>query len=579
MAIINKEISLEDDKWEILTDDGFKPLKSLFETIPYQMYRIKLCNGMTLECADEHILIKPNGEEVFARDLKLGDTLSTVDGNYYVSGITNLKRKEVCYDLEVNSDKHLYYANGILSHNSATSACYLLWKALTNPDYTIAILANKESSAREVIDRIKLGYSMLPYYLKPAILEWNKKSITLDNGSAGTKIFVGACSLDSIRGKSCNIIYLDEYAHVNNAEEFYESTFPTISSFEDSQVLITSTPNGLNHFYSLYSNAGKGDNPFVAYYAHWKRNPERDEKWEKDTKGSMTEQSFAQEYECEFIGSALTLISGETLKRLHPDEPLLREGEDTKIYEKPDKEKSYIVTVDVGEGTTQDYSVVSVFDVTSDVYKQVAIYRNNKILPENLSEIIYSIGKTYNNAFVVIENNSVGRIVCNSLYYDMEYENVLSSSNKVNDLDMREGGNRFNLGLRQTAKTKSIGCATLKSLIQSDTLIIPDRDTIFELTNFVKSGQSYAGDNGTHDDCVMSLVIFAWLTSTDYFKENYSLNRNKIKRNLMEEESVPFSIFYSNGLDKNPNDLYTTDTMNVNGMQIPVFNHSNGIFF
>lgn len=453
---------------------------------------------------------------------------------------------------------------------SACSMAYILWKSIFTPDYTTAILAHKETGAKEVLDRFKVAFMALPWYMKPGVAVWNMKSIVLSLGGNGTKVFAAPCTVDAIIGKSCNCVYIDEAAHIDNFPEFFGRSFPTLSSGKTSQMIITSTPKGMNYFWKLYTEAEQGVNGFVPFFAPWYLRPDRDEEWYETQKKAMTDQEFNQEYLCEFLGSSATLVNGEKLKSLSWLQPL-RTVNNLAIYREAEEGKKYVVSVDVSEGLSQDYSVATVIDISGDVYEQVAVYRDNHILPENLAEVVYAIATKYNNAYVIIENNSIGRIVCNALYYDMDYEYMLTSN--VRNDDVKEGYTKFSIGLRQTPRTKSTGCAILKALIESDSFILNDADTITELFSFTKQKTSYQADNGKTDDCVMTLVNFAWLTKTDYFREVKQVSDNAIRRGLMPDDHIPFGILHVSATDgySSGEGLFLNGIGNVDVIEKPPF--------
>ena len=415
---------------------------------------------------------------------------------------------------------------------TTTVAAFLLHQSIFNTNYRIAILANKGDTAREILDRLKKMFEELPPFLQPGVVEWNKGSIELANG---TKIISAATSSSSIRGQSMNIVYLDEFAFIQNDIEFFTSTYPVITSGKTTKVIITSTPNGMNLFYKIWQDAINGNNSFVPLSLTWHDHPLRDEAWKQETLRNISELQFRQEFECEFQGSMNTLISGAALQRLTHTAPI-NEDRWLNVYESPKEGHNYIASVDVSEGLGGDYSVCTIVDITEQPYRQVLVYRNNTIAPIPFTETVYDIVTKYNRAFTIIENNSIGKIVADSLYYDYEYEELLFS--KADDGGTRVGGN--SVGLRQTSRTKSVGCSTLKSLIEQNVLIIQDFDTISELATFIKRGNSYGAENGHNDDVVMTLVNFAWLTSQNYFEELTDINiRAKIRENRnMNDEST-----------------------------------------
>jgi hypothetical protein len=431
-----------------------------------------------------------------------------------------------------------------------TVAAYLCWAAIFNKRYTIAILANKADQAREIMSRLQLMYEELPWYMQPGVKTWNKGDIWLGNGS---KVFTAATTGSSVRGKSLNMVYLDEFAFVENDVEFYTSTYPVITSGKKTKVIITSTPNGMNLFYKLWTDAVELRSEYKHLQVHWSEHPNRDEKWKNDQMRNMDEKQFNQEFGCEFLGSTDTLISGNKLQQLTYKEPI---GGDQhfKIYEEADKEKSYVITADVSEGIGKDYSIISVFDVSTAPYKQVAIYRSNIIPPLMLSEAVYRIANMYNEAVVIVESNNMGSDVCNSLWNDYEYENMLITRNKNNESQIREG-RMSSVGIRTTSKTKLIGCSSLKALIESNTLLTVDFETYKELTTFIKKGKSYEAEKGKYDDIVMSLVLFAWFVHQPYFSEMVDLNvRALTKDNLYDEYSSCMG-FFTDGTEQDNDSL------------------------
>jgi hypothetical protein len=435
---------------------------------------------------------------------------------------------------------------------TTTVAAYLLYEAIFNKNMRIAVLANKGDTAREILDRIKKMFEELPWFLKPGVQEWNKGSIELSNGS---KIISAATSSSSIRGQSMNIIYLDELAFIQNDVEFFTSTYPVISAGKTTKVIITSTPNGMNLFYKLWSDAESGRNSFVPNKFLWWHHPERDETWKDETLKNISQKQFAQEFDCEFFGSSDTLISGSKLQQLAFVDPI-RSDRIFNVYAEPEADKTYVATIDVAEGVGKDYSVINVFDISTQPYKQVAIYRNNIIPPIMLVDVAYKILRTYNDAFCVVESNSVGKIVADGLYYDLEYENMLTTRSK--DGENIISGSGEVVGLRQTKKTKLIGCSALKTMIESDTLIIYDFMTIQELSTFIKRQNTYQAEEGKTDDIVMTLVMFCWFATQPYFEDLTDINvRNLIKNNYLKVEDNNHLIFgfYDNGIDDTQDDV------------------------
>jgi hypothetical protein len=419
------------------------------------------------------------------------------------------------------------------SGKSISSVGYLLWYALFNPEKTIAILANKGATAREMLARVTLMLENLPFFLQPGCKALNKGSIEFSNNS---RIIAAATSGSSIRGMSVNLLFLDEFAFVENATEFYTSTYPVVSSGKDTKVIITSTANGIgNQFEKIWTGAVQGTNEYKSFRVDWWDVPGRDEKWKAETIANTSQLQFDQEFGNTFFGTGDTLINAETLMSLRAQNPKnFLEGGDCLVYNEPIKGHEYIMTVDVSKGRGQDYSTFNVIDITERPFKQVCTYRNNTISPLLFPNIIYKYANLYNEAWVVVEANDQGSVVCNGLYYDMEYENLhTSSSIKANSL-----------GIEMNRKIKRLGCSSIKDILENNKLTIVDENTILEISTFIAKGQSYEASDGNHDDLMMNLVMFGYFVSTQFFSDMTNINLKEMmfeeKMQQIQDDVVPF---------------------------------------
>ena len=448
------------------------------------------------------------------------------------------------------------------SGKSTIIIAYLLHYVLFNPNVNVAILANKSSTARDILGRLQLGYEHLPKWLQQGVISWNKGSLDLENGSS---ILAASTSASAIRGGSYNIIFLDEFAYVPStvSEEFFSSVYPTISSGKTTKVMIVSTPHGMNMFYKLWTDAENKKNDYVPIEVHWSEVPGRDEVWKEETIRNTSQSQFNSEFECEFLGSIDTLVAPHKLKQMPYVDPIQSHA-DLDIFEKPDPKKTYFLTADVARGSSQDYSAFVVIDVTTMPYKIVAKYRNNEVKPLMFPHKIHEVAKAYNNCFVMIEVNDIGEQVANSLQFDLEYDNLVMASMRGRSgqiLGAGFSGGKAQLGVRTTKAVKRIGCSNLKQLIESDKLLIPDYDVMNELSTFVVKGSSWAADDGCNDDLVACLFLFAWAVDQQYFKE---LTDNDIRERMykeqqdqLEQDMAPFG-FVDNGLE-DPNEQQDID--------------------
>lgn len=436
---------------------------------------------------------------------------------------------------------------------TTTAVAYLLHAILFSENHSIAILANKSATAREIMSRLQLAFEYLPRFLQQGVVEWNKGSLELANGS---RAIADSTSGSSVRGRTFNIIFLDEFAFVPNniAEAFFMSTYPTISSGKTTKVIIVSTPNGLNLFYRMWNDALEKRSDYVPIEIHWSMVPGRDEAWKDQTIRNTSADQFRQEFECEFIGSTNTLIHPAKLSALVWHNPIYSDGY-MDVYKDPEPNHTYCLTVDVAEGQNLDYSAFSIIDVTSIPYRQVAKYKDNKITPLLFPTVIIQAAKKYNDAFVLVEINSIGLQVADILHHELAYENLIKIEMKGKQGQQHSPGfkKKIAFGLKTTHQTKITGCANLKTLIESDKLIVNDADTIMQLTTFSADKKSFKAEEGNNDDLAMTLVHFGWLTGQRYFKENINndirQSLQKEQMDIMDQDIVPFGII-DNGIDQ-----------------------------
>ena len=425
------------------------------------------------------------------------------------------------------------------SGKSISSCIYILWYALFHPDQTIAVLANKGATAREMLARITLALENIPFFLQPGCKALNKGSLEFSNNS---RIIAAATSGSSIRGLSVNLLFLDEFAFVDDAATFYTSTYPVVTSGKTSRVIVTSTANGVgNIFHKLYEGAVQETNEFRPFRVDWWDVPGRDEEWKRQTISNTSELQFQQEFGNTFFGTGNTLISADILMGMKAESPVV--VVDVKVYQEPKENHDYIMTVDVAKGRGQDYSTFNIIDITTRPFRQVACYKNNLISPILFPDIIHKWAKRYKEAYVIIESNDAGSVVANGLYYDIEYENMHVES-------MIKAGA---IGMTMNRKVKRIGCSNLKDLVEEKKLLLVDLDTISECSTFEARGNSFEASTGNHDDLVMNLVMFAWYVGTETFSNQSDVNvkqmlyEQKIKE--IEDDVVPVG-FINNGIEQ-----------------------------
>ena len=517
------------------------------------------------------LLKKPNVPQNFTEEQLIEYAKCMGDPVYFIKNyvqIVSLDRGLVPFELYDFQEKmvNTFHDNRFTicklprqSGKSTTIVSYLLHYVLFNQNVNVAILANKSSTARDILGRLQLAYENLPKWMQQGIVAWNKGNIDLENGSS---IIAASTSSSAIRGGSYNIIFLDEFAFVptNIAEQFFSSVYPTISSGKNTKMLIVSTPHGMNMFYKLWTDAQSDKNGYVPIEVHWSEVPGRDEEWKEETIRNTSQEQFNVEFECEFLGSINTLISPAKLKVLPYVDPIQSHA-NLDVFERPNKDKTYFISVDVSRGTSNDYSAFVVIDVSEMPYKVVAKFRDNEIKPLNFPARIHEVAKAYNYAFVMVEVNDIGEQIANTLQFDLEYDNLIMASMRGRAgqiLGNGFSGGKSQLGVRTTKAVKKIGCSNLKQLIETDKLFFQDYDIINELSTFIVKGSSWQADDGCTDDLVACLFLFAWASDQQYFKELTSLDiRSKMiqeQQDQLEQDMAPFG-FIDDGVNTYDDDM------------------------
>lgn len=431
---------------------------------------------------------------------------------------------------------------------SQTVAAYILWYTLFNNNKTVAILAYKSEAAMEILSRYQLMFENVPIWMQQGIKTWNKGDVELENGSS---VFTAATSSSGIRGKSVNLLYVDEVAIVPNniAEQFFTSVYPVVSAGETTKIILTSTPLGYNHFWKFWNDAENNINGFKHLRVNYWEHPKRDEQWAKEQKALLGDIKFNQEVLCAFLGSSNTLINADTIARLS-SKPYVFSKDQLDIIEEPKPNNTYFISVDTSRGVERDYSAFTVINTTGYPFTVVAKYRNNNISPLLYPDIIHKVAKDYNNAYVLVEINDNGQQIADIIHNELEYENMMwVGSDARYGQHISSSGKDAKLGVRTTKQVKSLGCATLKTLVENNKLLVFDNDIISEFSTFVESKGTFKADEGYHDDLTMTLVLFSWASNDPTFRDIMNANNREavFKQQMIniEEELTPFGIISS----------------------------------
>ena len=523
------------DEYEVLTPNGWEDFKGIGKTIKYDEYEVIFNNKKSIICADDHIFMYGDIEKL-CKELQVGDIISSKDGDISVESIIPLNNQSNMYDL-IDVNGSVYYTNDIISHNSLSVGVYVLWYSIFNSDKVIGIVSNKESSAIDFLSRIKIMYEELPGFLKPGVMEYNKKQCIFENG---TYIVAGATSKSAFRGKTANIIISDELAFVegDKADDFYMSNYPTLSVSKYGKFIAISTPNGVGGlFYELYRGAEKGTNGYKHFYANYQSHPDRGGDWGKKMEEKIGQRRFSQEHRCDFLGSANTIIDRDILIRLTSQDSVpytLTLKDRMRVYEKPIQGAQYLIACDPSKGTGEHDACIQIMKLNSISpisMTQVAVFQDNHTDTYELSNILHQLSFYYDNSYIICENNGEGSAVISTLWWDLENESLLNEGNKASKL-----------GIRATTKSKPRTVLLMKKLIEDGSIELVDDNTIAQLTTFIDKGNNKFTGNGSPDDLVSALYWSPWIFTMDILDESITFKKDK-------DESDEWSIFTDKDLD------------------------------
>lgn len=560
------------DHIEIQTDTGFKPISYIYLTRPFANYILELDNGYWIECADNHIVFDCQYNEIFVKDLNVGNFILTDEGPAKVMSITNTCIPLCMGDLTVDDDNHRFYSNGILSHNSVVTGIYGLWKVLFNNDINGLVLSKSGPAGKDLIKKIKDMYMYLPYHLKAGTMKWNQSELTFDNNSSlTTEAFSDTAGL----GKTINVLILDEFAWCppNDVDLFYENIIPTVTTMTDSNVAIMSTQNGFNKFYQIWNGAITKKNVYAPFKTDWYEVPQwnpatkqwdkRTEEWKQTMIGVLgSEEAFYYQYGTQFSASDKCLVSRECLSvirdrvelfvdrdqdmdslvMLHPHELFIDPRWDVSEF----KKGFFMVFVDLAEGGGGDYTVFQIVQIIDkDKFIQRAMYRANKISLEDAALDFWLMCPqlfAQDHYIVSIEWNTYGALFYNYLMqlnedtyrpeylvrfnYSEEFDinSIVHYKKGSQEEEVANIGPKINKamipGIRFSSGNKKTACALLRILIEKDQLQIMDLVTSSELENFEdKIGNgSYKASFG-HDDTIMPLAQLPMVQNTPKYKD------------------------------------------------------------
>lgn len=439
-------------------------------------------------------------------------------------------QREFIYVINKKENEKIISLQPRQSGKSVSVGIWILHVFLFQKDLTIGIASNKLAMSKEFVDKVKKMFLTVPMWLQCGILNWSVSTI---EGENRIKILSDTASDSSFRGFSVNYLIVDEASWIMGTDSsgtsfkaFADSVFPAQEALANKKTILISTANGKNHFYDIWEGAGEtketSDNGYVKYEVKWQNVPRHKptgelyepEEFRNSVIKSYGAVFFNQNYGNEFIGSSNTLIDGKVLAKYQYQQPDFVRNPGLKIYEEPIKGHSYIFGVDSAKDGSDSFAI-QVLDITNFNFRQVATAKL-KIDYLRMPEFIDDWAKYFNNAFVIVENNEgAGQSVADRLYLEFEYENLYFDKSRTSI-----GSKKKYPGFRTTKKSRDIILQTLKTMAESDKLLIQDKDTIDELFNFVLKDNKYQADNNKHDDLVMALSLcFAIFAEARNFNE------------------------------------------------------------
>lgn len=535
---------------DILSNDGWHPITHIYQTKPFEIYRLKLDNLSFLDCADNHIVYCLKEENVYegvwVEDLTPGDFIYTSEGPQRVIDIEKCGIDVNMCDVSVDSEDHTYYANNILSHNTTTTALDLLHYILFNFDKTAVVLGNKRKTSVEILDKTKKIFEAIPFFLKPGVEKWNEGEVVFDNGC---RIIAEATTPNSAIGYTVHFVIADEFAHIKEtiATEFYGNVFPVVTAAR-AIFRITSTQNGYNLFYQLYQNAVLGVNEYAPFKIDWFQVPEwddetmqwvqRDDAWMKKQVANLgSQEAFNKQFGTQFDVSVNTLISKSKLREMHKVEiqfeNYYKDDNDLGIalansyYWDPDydleknaKKDYFVITCDLAEQVGEDYTIYNIYKVDKGRLYCVGFFRDNVATRQQCAySLMLLTSKVFSNERVIVslEKNTYGDVFLKEILGIQE--NLLPEWDQSCLVKYyNEGGTKWTWGIKITASNKTPHCILFKEDYERGVINNHSTQFLMELDQFANDGTDHYASKLGHDDLIMSSVQLMFVKNTLQYK-------------------------------------------------------------
>lgn len=603
---------------EILTESSWKPVSKVFQTKPFDVYELTLIKNKKishqLKCADNHLvwhksfIWEKSGRWEYVSQIEKGSYVMTKDGWCEVYSCYFLNHQQQMFDVEVESENHSYYSNDILSHNTTTAAIFVAWYMIFNHEKHAIYVSKTFKDAKEVLNKTKSIIENLPFFMKPGVTINNEHKLAFDNGCSITAV---PTTKAAGVGHTLNLLYMDEFAHIppGFVNDFYENAIPTLAQDPNSKLIITSTPKGYNKFYEIWKGAteqidknGLGRNKFKGVKIDWWEVPGRDEDWkevEVQRLGSL--ESFNEQYGNQFLTSSKLLLEGKTMEKFKDNEKIYIQRDfdllennnlnypitfhpDFDVEQIRDDKNRYVISIDVGEGTGEDYSAISGFQLKVmsekeledlgdyksiyDIFKleQVFKFTNNKIDPKEFAKFGYILLMEILNPEhikVVLEWNALGQSFYNSIYLVYPEKNEMFDEIFVK-FKHRANDKVSKIGLRYTGKdTKNFWALNFRDSALKNRIMANEKETVEQFSFFGKTDKKgYHGQTGNDDLAINGINAAAILDTQEWFDliDDYVESLDDEERDYLEEIIQKKLEFYDEESDESFIDLFSEDS-------------------
>ena len=543
--------SFELDGIMVSNEKGWINATHIHLTKPFEIYELTLENGLTLKCADKHIVFTVGYKEKWVKDLTNDDYILT---EYGLSKVLCVKRTgkyvNMC-DITVDDENHRYYTNGILSHNTTTSAVFMLHYILFNVDKNALVLGNKRKTAVEILDKAKKIYQELPYFLRPGIYKWNEGEIVLDNGC---RLMAEATTINSGISFTFHCVLADEFAHVqpNIIDKFYNNLFPTITAAK-ARFMITSTQNGYNLFYRLCKAAEARENEYAFFKTDWDEVPEwnpeqlcwekRDEAWHRlQVANYGSEEAFNKQFGTNFDVNSNTLISTKIIRKyekiglefIRKEMPGVTGSEyffwDPNYNLEDLKKDFFVITIDIAEGVSGDDTIFLLNRLYYDENKKevftnaIGFFKSNVVDSKKATTILKDFCQNYldiNKYLISLEYNLYGELFAKYIIDNIEKDPA--NTHRFNeDIIMKYWNDemtKYTLGKKITSKSKQMGVSLFKNQYEKGEITNNALQFLTQLSNFSdpKGNGTYAACFG-HDDLVMAQLQMVFVRENPQYK-------------------------------------------------------------